>query len=567
MVGARCVGAGVYRIPLTDMAVAIATLVVLALGVVMLPAPRAVDWPGTVTVAEADVSFIPAGNPVLVRPGVETRLRLTLGRDWPARDIPLLVLRNLGAHSATVTEAGRLIGRAGPYATEGEGAFQSRTGYFRLLPGLAAGTEIEVAINAGARAEVYPELRGIAEVRDELVDRTRFLTGIITILLTMAAASLLLYAATRERIVLIFAVYTFAQASYVAFATGEIATLPGLDAVRPFVHLGVMWSVALAATGVAQFVRHLTQDLPEVRWALKAITWFRWGFGIIALGGILGTALPGLQPATAAVGNVIVLLWSVYFMVITVIAARRGSRPALLMAFGWGVMWFATVARAGQFLRGEYSPVLDHLFPASMALAAISMAFSIADQWRRQRHELHLARHAAETDGLTGVLNRRAIESRLTVACADAIRRGQDLAVLFIDLDHFKAINDHHGHAVGDLCLQRAVEPIRTELRASDGVGRWGGEEFVVLLPGADLASAQAIAERIRQQIAGLDIAVSGGPLRLTASIGVAAMGQGIETADALVAAADDAVYAAKRGGRNRVETALLRNQKPGQAP
>ena len=543
------------RIPVYDTLIAIATLLVMVIGVSVLPTPRPVPWHGGMVLSTGG-EFAAIDSPARLASG--GTLRLTTAADWPAQDVPVLVLRNLGSHTATLSVGGRVVGRAGPQIEEGVGRFQARNAYFRLSPGMAAGTVLEAQISPGTPTVVYPELHGIAAIQAEAIDRTRFHTAVITVLLTMAAASLMLHLAARSRLVLLFAAYTFVQASYVAFATAEVVTWPGLAGLQRFAYLGVMLSVALGGSGVALFVRNLMRSQPQVRLAQRAIPWFLPGFAVIALAGIVGTVWPGLQPLTAGIGNVIVLLWSVFFMLTTVIAARQGSRAALLLAAGWGLMWFATFARAEQFLRGSYSPVLDHLFPASIALAAVSMAFAIADQWRRQRQELRAARADAETDGLTGVLNRRAIETRLRVACADSQRSRHGIAVLFIDLDHFKAINDRHGHAVGDVCLQRAVGPIRAELRAGDRLGRWGGEEFVVLLAGADLAQARDVAERIRRRLADMTIPTADGPLRLTASIGVAALGQGITTADALVHAADTAVYRAKGQGRNRVETALL---------
>lgn len=534
-------------------------LVLLAAGMLLLPAPRVVDWPGRMTLAiDGGAPAAVDHGPITLASDTSAVLLMTTAANGPSGDIPVLALRNLGGRAASVDVGGRRIGRVGPQVEQGTARFLSRTGYFRLEPGLPAGTRIMVRVDPGPPATIYPELLSMAEALAETFGRARFVTGIIAVLLTMSAASLLLYVATRNRPAVIFTVYTFAQAGYVAISTSEFFEWPGLAGLRSYANAGAMLSLALAAGGVALFVNDMMRGQPQVGRALKPIAWFLWAFALVAVAGVAGILVPALQPTTAVLGNVVVLVWSVYFMLTMVIAARRGSRPAMLMTLGWGMMWFATVARAWSFLTGSYSPVLDHLFPAGVALASVSMALSIAEQWRRQRLELRAARHAAETDGLTGVLNRRAIDARLRAACSDAARLQQDLAILFIDLDHFKAINDCHGHAAGDICLQHAVLPIRAELRAGDGLGRWGGEEFVVLLPGADVVSARAVAERIRLRLADLAIPIVGRELRLTASIGIATPGQGGADPDALLRAADAAVYRAKANGRNRVEAALL---------
>ncbi len=547
------------RFPFSDVLAALATLGFLAAGMLLLPTPQAVDWPGRMTLAtDGGAPAVVEHGPIMLPIDIGAVLRMTTAANWPAGDIPVLALRNLSGRAASVDVGDRRIGRVGPQVGQGTARFLSRTGYFRLDPGLPGGTVIEVRIDPGPQATIYPELLNMTAALTETFGRARFVTGIIAVLLTMSAASLLLYVATRIRAAAIFTVYTFAQAGYIAVSTSEFFEWPGLAGLRLYANAGAMLSIAVAAGGVALFVREMMRDQPQAGRALRPIAWFLWAFALLALGGLVGLVVPALQQPAAVAANVVVLVWSIYFMLVMVIAARRGSRPAMLMALGWGLMWFATVGRAWSFLTGSYSPVLDLLFPAGVALASVSMALSIAEQWRRQHLELQAARHAAETDGLTGVLNRRAIEARLRAACSDAARLHQDLAILFIDLDHFKAINDRHGHAAGDVCLQRAVLPIRAELRAGDGLGRWGGEEFVVLLPGADVASARAVAERIRQRLAELTIPVAGGELRLTASIGIAAPGQGGADADALLRAADAAVYRAKANGRNRVESALL---------
>jgi diguanylate cyclase (GGDEF)-like protein len=131
------------------------------------------------------------------------------------------------------------------------------------------------------------------------------------------------------------------------------------------------------------------------------------------------------------------------------------------------------------------------------------------------------------------------------------------VALLFIDLDHFKDINDSYGHLAGDACLRAVIAPIQSELRHSDAIGRYGGEEFVAILDGADAVAAESIARRILQRVADLTVEGHGPPIRLTCSIGVAASDSLGVWGEQLIARADAAVYAAKSSGRNRVHLAL----------
>jgi diguanylate cyclase (GGDEF)-like protein len=161
-----------------------------------------------------------------------------------------------------------------------------------------------------------------------------------------------------------------------------------------------------------------------------------------------------------------------------------------------------------------------------------------------------LARQAV-TDPLTGLRNRRGFMAEAATALARCERAGQEAAVIMIDLDRFKSINDVHGHAAGDAVLRAAAAAVRAELRAGDLPGRLGGEEFALLLPDADLDAARATAERLR---AALTAAVPHpGGARVTASFGVAPVRHGLEVA---LGVADSALYQAKLGGRDRVEVA-----------
>ena len=160
----------------------------------------------------------------------------------------------------------------------------------------------------------------------------------------------------------------------------------------------------------------------------------------------------------------------------------------------------------------------------------------------------------ALVDGLTGLANRRAASDALRAEAARAERLGTPLSVVLADLDGFKDVNDAHGHAVGDAVLRAFAEVLRVTLRESDVAGRWGGEEFLLLLPGADEEGAAQLAERVRIAIAERNIPGAPG-LRMTASFGVAEYG-GETNADDLLAAADGALYRAKRAGKDRVERA-----------
>lgn len=162
----------------------------------------------------------------------------------------------------------------------------------------------------------------------------------------------------------------------------------------------------------------------------------------------------------------------------------------------------------------------------------------------------------ARIDPLTGVNNRLALVEAIGRLLDAAGRNGRPLGVLMLDVDHFKAVNDRFGHGGGDRVLLSLVERIQRGLGAGDVIGRVGGEEFVVLSPGNGVAATRALGERIRAEVACMQVVVDGHALGMTVSAGVTEAVPGADDAAALLQRADAALYAAKRAGRNRVVAA-----------
>lgn len=156
----------------------------------------------------------------------------------------------------------------------------------------------------------------------------------------------------------------------------------------------------------------------------------------------------------------------------------------------------------------------------------------------------------AVTDSLTGVLNRRGILAKLEAELARSERQGQPLSVGLLDIDHFKAINDRYGHAAGDAVLCAVVDRAQAALRSYDSLGRFGGEEFLIVLPGLEVARAWPVLERVRLRVADGPVRVESQIIPVTVSLGGAAYQGG--SVDALVRTADEALYRAKAQGRNQ---------------
>ena len=214
-----------------------------------------------------------------------------------------------------------------------------------------------------------------------------------------------------------------------------------------------------------------------------------------------------------------------------------------------GVLWFADAAPSSLGAPGAVN-YLYVLFAGMQPLfASVAFLLLYGDVLQRRLYTL------ARVDPLTGVNNRLALNETATRLLSAAARNGQTVGVLMLDADHFKKVNDQFGHAGGDKVLRALVGTITSTLRASDVIGRVGGEEFVVLAPGTDMAELMVLADRIRATLAATPLLVDGKALQLTVSVGAAVAPRGTRDFAGVLRLADLALYAAKRAGRNRVAT------------
>ena len=180
-------------------------------------------------------------------------------------------------------------------------------------------------------------------------------------------------------------------------------------------------------------------------------------------------------------------------------------------------------------------------------------------------HAQDLLQLKANQDALTGLWNRGAILEILGKEFERAKRTSGSVGIIMVDLDHFKRVNDTYGHLAGDAVLREAAQRMRSSIRPYDAIGRYGGEEFLIIVPDSDLSGTVAQAERLRRAVEGMPVGTSEGSIAITISLGVAADGgNDPPTAESLVGAADAALYQAKELGRNRVEAAKAAQRRVG---
>jgi two-component system chemotaxis response regulator CheY len=248
-----------------------------------------------------------------------------------------------------------------------------------------------------------------------------------------------------------------------------------------------------------------------------------------------------------------------YRLVITDWMMPRLTGPELIQrirAANWAsytyIILLTSQDAKSQMIEGLNAGADDYLikpFDPAELIARLGIAQRILDL------EARLA-DMARQDLLTGLFNRRALYEILQAALSQAGREASPLSLILIDLDHFKSVNDHYGHPMGDLVLQRVAETLRTNKRRYDSVGRWGGEEFLVILPNTDMNAGVIVAERLRAGIASTPLSIAQTDnLALSASLGVTSTERtdSSHSLDLLLKQADQALYQAKSQGRNCV--------------
>lgn len=248
---------------------------------------------------------------------------------------------------------------------------------------------------------------------------------------------------------------------------------------------------------------------------------FVYSIGMVLLGAI-----------SLAVGN----KSAKYFLVASVTHATLASVTALAV---WGIIPYSTLAYRA--------------YEIGMVLDAALLAMALADQFRLNQEAKVAAERLAKVDPLTGMNNRRAFYDLVRPIWSSSLRKRHPMAVVIMDIDRFKQLNDTYGHAYGDEVLQQMSATLREGARTGDILARWGGEEFLLFLNETSLDEALVIAERFRQRISTTQLVVEGGVIYITASFGVAHTEGAIITIDDLIAEADGHLYAAKEQGRNRV--------------
>ena len=311
---------------------------------------------------------------------------------------------------------------------------------------------------------------------------------------------------------------------------------PALPGALTFLACGMIWN------GVRLFQgRRL---LPSATF-IGAAVW-------LALGQIPGV----LENGNSQILGALIVPAYTFFIAIELWRERRRtrySRAAAIVVPCLHAGIFLMPLAMHAFLPAGHDAAWLTVFTLETILYAVGTAFIV--MLMVKDHHVHIYRTAACTDHLTGLLNRRAFFENGQILCAQQAKRAEPVALLMFDLDHFKSINDRFGHAVGDEVLRLFGRIVRASTRANDIVARFGGEEFIAIVPGG-MQSATKIAERVRSSFEAAGATIANEPVGATVSIGATTSYDAVTSIDALVARADAALYRAKHDGRNRLHTA-----------
>lgn len=498
--------------------------------------------------------FDPGQRTVLARRPHGAQLQVwPLRGQWPEPPF-VLVVRDLGLNSVSLhhPDSGAWV-LASPLSPSSAGWVGSGRVAYVITQALPAGARLDLILPADANFESPPrfELQSMTTFQHQQSAWVAFAGASFAVMVAMALIALVFGLFLRDRTFVIYTGYVLSYALVQAIQTGFVAHPLGWVwlAASPQLYgrAAIAASVALACLFADRFMQ-LKRYAPG------------WRRAVLALAVAVSVAaalrfLPGaaLDRISLALINPLLMLGGPMLLLVAFVAAWRGSRYAWFFLIGWVPLLVFTVLSSAQ--SGGALPSWNWLENAGLAAGAFEamvLSLGLADRTLQVRRERDEVRELADVDGLTGVSNHRHSHERLAVLVHSARLHKRPLALMFIDMDHFKQLNDRYGHPVGDLVLRVSAASMLAQLRGRDLIGRYGGEEFLVATPDLEQAAALRVAERLRTTIAALDLSEFGVRENLTISIGVA-MHLGDEAIDQLIARADAAMYQAKAQGRNRV--------------
>ncbi|ALN64566.1 diguanylate cyclase domain protein [Lysobacter antibioticus] len=505
--------------------------------------------PEQIVAGARDSDFRSVGTAELVNPtGAPRWWRVTLLRSVADTELPQLVFTHPSRKTIELWQPGASAPfRRASHDPQSRGARSTRFHVFGLEPDLQAGDVLYLRVTSKTRTPSVLSIVPLADVYEAELAHVRYRTSVLVALALISVLAFGYFIALSERGYVYLGLTLAAQLSKLMIDGGEIAQWPWLAEMAADRRAGIVISTAAVLTGIRfiAFFLGLSQHQPRIARALNVCS--------ALLGGLLLISVIQVWPISAYFGNTVMLAAFSIVAIAGLRALRRHQREALYLLIAWAPVMAILVAVVGGYQ--AWWPMTDWIessLPAGLAFSGFGLFLGLTDRLRQLRKDRDAAQQRWTFDRLTGVITRDAVEVMLLEQMKRAVRYRQPLAVIFIDIDRFKEINDRYGHVVGDDAIRIVAMRARNWLRAEHLIARYGGDEMLVVLYGQDQRAAVEVAESLRMAVTLHPMSMQGLQLPVTLSMGVADLQAG-DTLTDLLNRADAALYQSKMNGRNRV--------------
>ena len=497
---------------------------------------------------DADFTPSPQAGVIFQQDSAPRWWRVVSDVDVPASLQPHLVVQAPYQNTMTLWVPGAPPMKRSLFGEHADMAFSARALVFALPGGLRAGQPVYLRVASVGGTPMPVSIQPLHAVHRQDLEHVAWRVMVLTAMGVLAVLALGFWVGLGERSYGFLALTLLSQALFLSLAGGELRSIEILghalgDDPRMARVAGML--AVIASNTFLGFYLELSRKRPLLMRVLRTCN--------ALLGVLLLASLFSTDTVIPRVGNVVLLVATLTVLLASVLGTLRNERQAFFLLLSWLPMMLLTAGRVGELLGWWVGPPwLVHAFPLGFALAGLVLTVGLADKMQQLRRDRDRASRQAAQDTLTGVLSRTAIIEQLQREVQLAHAQRLPLSVVFFDIDHFKRINDEHGHLVGDQSLRLIAVRTRGKLRKDDFLGRYGGDEMLVILPGTELADALTVAEHLRAAVNNRPLSIDGRVIDASLSLGVAQLGTG-ETFERLLERVDTALYSSKSAGRDRV--------------
>jgi diguanylate cyclase (GGDEF)-like protein len=489
-----------------------------------------------------------SGDMLWAHKGQPTWWRIVVNQDVAEADAPQLTIDRPSRREIELWRPGDdLPLRRSIYGPDTDLNHSTRMIVFPLPRGLRKGDRLYLRMLAADVMSSRAEIQPLARVQREDMMHVGLRSVVLTAMGVIAVLAFGFWVGLRERGYAYLGLTLVLQILTLTSDGGEMRVVPWLNEIAPDSRTNIVLNTAAVLASIRFLIFFLGLRTTQPK-AARLLDWCS-----ISLGGLLLVSLFRTWKYSALFGNLNLLVVVALVLYCTVVAVWRRQREAYFLLLAWLPLMLLLVALVGA--NHQWWPEfswLEYTFPVGLAFGGLGLLLGLTSKLQQLRRDRDTANRLATYDSLTGAMTRAAISQSLRKAVDSAHRSHRPLSVVFFDIDHFKRINDEHGHRVGDETLRIVSLRTRNRLRAYDLFGRYGGDEVLVVLADTHLRDAVRVAEHLRESVSGSPLSIDGRLLPVSLSLGVAEL-MPDETPEQLLERADAALYASKSAGRDRV--------------